>query len=161
MSSRQTQMFALVQRISSVTASRVNTDTVRPLCVFSCSLFTGRPNREIMHANLLFLPALQNETTSCHRVNKHQTVANGHPTMQTIAQPANMAGRIVINVQNATRACDTMYLLCPQKQQRSHCILCFNTCTMWFSGGSVLVTLENTVVFLGDEQLAIYLWKKF
>lgn len=153
-------MFALLHRISSVTASRVNTDTVRPLCVFSCSLFTGRPNREIMHANLLFLPALQNETTSCHCVNKHQTVANGHPTMQTIAQPANMAGRIVINVQNATRARNTMYLLCPQKQQQQP-IISFVLIPVPCGSVAVQCSLHwrTLLVFLGDDNL-LYIKKK-
>lgn len=61
-----------------------------------------------MHANLLLLAALQREATSCHCVNKHQTVAAGHPTMQTIAQPADTAGRVAMNVQNAARARDAM-----------------------------------------------------
>lgn len=64
----------------------------------------------IMHANLLFLSVLQNETTSCHSVNKHQTVANGHLTMQKITRPANMAGSIVINLQNTIMACNAFFV---------------------------------------------------
>lgn len=50
--------------------STIESDITRPLCVlFSCSLLTG---------------------SAGHYVNKQQIAANGHPSVQTITQPAEV-----------------------------------------------------------------------
>lgn len=88
------------------------------LCVCSSAapcLLAAPTVRLCMQISSSSLP-LQSETTSCYCVNKHQTVANGHPTMRTIAQPANLTGCVVANVQNTIRSYKTCTFLVHQKQ---------------------------------------------